>query len=87
MMLTHLCLWFNWFNKDGKFKPGDKVVYNLFARACIPTIEEIKGLKKMQVYTFIDYEQWSTSKGNGRYLKENGEEDGCSVFWLSKVNR
>lgn len=86
-MFTHLCLYFDWFNNDGKFKLGDKVVYNLFAHACIPGIKEIKKSKKGTVYTFIDYEPWSTSKSNCRYRDDHGNEDGCAVFWLKKIKQ
>lgn len=82
MMFVNLCIYLNWFSNAGKFKPGDKVRYNFFARVMIPGIEEIKGEEKA-TYTFLRY--YTTSKENGEYLKPNGEEDSCAVFWLSKI--
>lgn len=68
------------FNNHGKFKPGDKVKYNLFAKIVIGRIEEIKG---GTVYTIDDYEPWSTSKSNVRFTYD--ENSGCDVFWIRKL--
>ena len=85
MMFVNLCLYFDWFSNKGRFKPGDKVKYNFFAHVVISGIEELKNGEPGTVYTFIGYETWSKDKGSAKYLKPNGEEDGCSVFWLRKI--
>ena len=72
-----------WFQNHGKFKSGDKVKYNLFAKVVIANIEEIKGSKNGAVYTIDDYEPWSTSKSNVRFTSD--ENSGCDVFWIRKL--
>lgn len=83
--LSNLCIYFDWFGNNNKFKSGDRVKYNLFARANLHTLEEMKKGKFRKVYTFICYPEWSKSKSNCEYKDENGNEGGCAVYWLRKA--
>lgn len=69
-----------WFDNRGKFKQGDKVKYNLFARIVIwSVVRDIEATQK--VFTFSHYEKWSKDLRNCVLV----EDSGCSVFWLRKL--
>lgn len=87
MMFINLCLYFDWFNNEDKFKPGDKVKYNFFTHIAIPGIEQLIGNKKNSVYTVIYDPIWGTKyKSCVCYKDEAGNEGSCAVFWLKKVS-
>lgn len=79
--IVHFIIKMDWFNNRGKFKPGDKVKYNLFAKIYIGGIEEIKGGKSGTIYTISHYEPWSKKLENVAFI----ENSGCSVFWIRKL--
>ena len=67
------------FNNRGKFKPGDKVKYNFFAKVYL-------GHKHIQskgryIFTIKCYEPWSKDLENVAFE----EDSGCSVFWIRKL--
>lgn len=70
-----------WFNNHGKFKPGDKVKYNFFAKVMIPSIAKQKGYEEGHVFVVKDYFEWSKKKQSIEF--EGG--DGCDVFWIRKL--
>ncbi len=82
-IFVNLCIYFDWFNKDGTFEKGDKVKYNFFARIVIPTIYEVKS---GEILTFKGYPDWSKSKANVIYDLSTGEEGSCAAFWLTKIH-
>jgi hypothetical protein len=62
-----------YFHNRGRFKVGDKVKYNLFARIYINSVINRKPL----VYTIDKF--WTPT--NVDFI----EEEGCDVFWIRKL--
>ena len=70
-----------WFHNHGKFKPLEKVKYNLFAKVVISSVVKDRNKINDGIYTVDDYEPWSKDKSNIRFL----EDSGCDVFWIRRL--
>jgi hypothetical protein len=70
-----------WFSNHGKFKPLEKVKYNLFAKVVIASVVRDRNEINDGIYTVDDYEPWSKDKSNIRFL----EDSGCDVFWIRRL--
>jgi hypothetical protein len=79
MIFINVILYFDWCSSAGKFKAGDKVAYNFFARVFLANIYEVRS---RGLYTVISYDSWDTRQNCVNYVDENNVEGSASSFWL-----
>jgi hypothetical protein len=82
MIFINVILYFDWCSNAGKFKVGDNVTYNFFARVFLAGIHEVRN---KGVYTVMPYDFWDLNKQSVNYVDENDVEGSASSFWLKLV--
>jgi hypothetical protein len=76
--LVEIIIKLGWFENQGKFKRGDWVRYNLFARISLWTIHRDEN----GTYVVRGFDRWDVKRGNPNLSGDNS----CSSFWLRYAN-
>jgi hypothetical protein len=84
-LIFHLILYRGLMHNRGKFKPGEKVCYNFFARVCIDSAINWKRSNNIDgdVFTVSHYSEWAPRQDHINFT--NG--DSCDTAWLRRLTK